>query len=99
MELETNTAYQMLSMEYAAPELLEEGEVTEKVDVYSYSLLMYVLGILRDQIRWEIFSNKRPFGDTSIIFVIKQVTSGQRPHPMPPVPHELQDIIHQLVHL
>ena len=57
-------------IEWMAPEMLEEGrDYTEKVDVYSFGILMY-----------EIFTRRMPYQEVKKRFeVIPHVLEGHRP--------------------
>ena len=70
---------------WVAPEVFRGDEYSEKVDVYSYGILL-----------WEIFAGKKPYGDKSSADLPYLVgTMGLRPDPLKHVPKALNDLMQQ----
>jgi len=59
---------------YQAPEMLRDEPITEKVDVYSFAVLM-----------WEIYTGKLPWSDKSCAQMVHTVAIT---HSRPPIPAE-----------
>mmetsp|Transcript_14941 Transcript_14941/g.58539 ORF Transcript_14941/g.58539 Transcript_14941/m.58539 type:complete len:554 (+) Transcript_14941:172-1833(+) len=72
------------SLAFTAPELLQEEEITEKVDVYSFGSILY-----------ELVTGKEPFaGLTSLEeFVTAVCEEGRRPALPEDCPAELKDLV------
>ena len=74
MTMATSTGRYSGAPAWSAPEVLgQEGDFTEKSDVYSYAVIM-----------WELFSGERPFRGFDFIKVFNMVfRKGDRPSPLP----------------
>ena len=59
---------------YQAPEMLRDEPITEKVDVYSFAVLI-----------WEIYTGKLPWSDKSCAQMVHTVAIT---HSRPPIPAE-----------
>jgi len=67
---------------YMAPEILSNQDYSEKVDVYSYGIVV-----------WEIYTKQTPFGDISSHAIPVSVTKGKRPDIPKDMKKELKKII------
>lgn len=72
------------ALAFTAPELLQEEEITEKVDVYSFGSVLY-----------ELVMGTEPFADLSTLedFVQTVCVDGVRPQLGEAVPKDLQDLV------
>lgn len=66
-----------------APEILQGKPYNEKVDVYSFGILMYGLILVSSRLhpRWELFSECLPFmdGDLCGFQLLMPIIQGKRP--------------------
>lgn len=68
---------------WCAPELLSaEGEVTEKVDIYSFGTVL-----------WEIFTGKQPFANLSLSKITEKILAGEREQLPEDLPNGLGEMI------
>ncbi|EKE37689.1 hypothetical protein ENUP19_0265G0048 [Entamoeba nuttalli] len=70
------------TIEYMAPEVIEEQEYDAKVDVYSLGMTMY-----------HIFNKKKPYGEMSLQEIKEFVLSGHRLSPTDKIPIAIIGII------
>lgn len=73
-----------VTVQYASPEILKNEPLSPASDVFSYSILLYVLYCNELLIyRWEIFANKKPFDGINPVGLDTKIVQGERPEPMP----------------
>ena len=82
-----NMTSNMGTVAWMAPEMFQGGNYTEKVDVYSYGMVLF-----------EIFARKIPFDDVDGFSVPVQVTKGLRPKLPKHVPKSWVKLITQCWH-
>eukprot|EP00210_Caulerpa_lentillifera_P000834 g807.t1 len=66
------------SVRYMSPELLREGLLSMKTDVYSFGMVL-----------WEMVIGTEPFTGKSEVEVMLMVSDGKRPHSLASIPGEL----------
>lgn len=73
------------TVSWTAPELFQDSEVTEKIDVYSYAIVL-----------WEIISRAKPWTGKHSMKIINAVVLGERP-PINNIPADTPPVLKSLM--